>query len=93
MLKQISDMSDDPAGQYVVLDIVTQISTQIRDSVTAIDAMQPMLVLFEVDELTHKHDVLQQLAKGNDARLKALAQIELWVPTQPKEQVELADGW
>jgi hypothetical protein len=63
MLNQLSDMVDDPAGQYVVLDIVIQISTQTGDSTTTIAALEEMLDRFEVDELQYEHDILKQMAR------------------------------
>lgn len=66
MLKQVSDMSGDPAGQYIVLDIVVQISTRFGDSDTALTALEQMAERFSVDELKMAHDVLVQLSKRKE---------------------------
>ncbi len=67
MLKQVSDMSDDPAGQYALLDIIAKIAAQTGDSATAITALEQLASSFEVDDLDIGHHILQQLAKKKTA--------------------------
>lgn len=79
MLEQVPEMVDDPAGQYVLLDIAIEIALQIGDAVTATDAMQRVLARFEMGDLERlefEHHILQQLSKRKD-RSQATNQVLL----------------
>ncbi len=76
MLKEASRVADDPAGQYVLLDIVIKIATVTGDTRTAVAAMEKLIDRYEVDDLQLESDILQQLAKRRD-RDRVLNQVLL----------------
>ncbi|MFW6171375.1 MAG: DUF1559 domain-containing protein, partial [Planctomycetota bacterium] len=64
MLSHVPEMADDPAGQYVLLQIVIDIAVQIGDAATAIDAMEQVSARFDISTLERlklEHRVLGQL--------------------------------
>ena len=63
MLQHASQMREDPAGQYVLLDIARKIAAQIGDSVTAWSALEQLLAHFDQDALAEQHELLTQVAK------------------------------
>ena len=69
MLKQAEQMTNDPAGQYVLLDIAIKIATRIGDTSTAISALDDLTATFEVDELSTAHAALVALAKKDRSRV------------------------
>jgi hypothetical protein len=63
MLKEAGRMNEDPAGQFVMLDIVLKMTAQIGDTLTAVAAMEQLWSTFEVDQLAMLDEYLPQLAK------------------------------
>lgn len=68
MLKQAEEVSDDPAGQYVLLDTVLKIATHLGDATIAISALDQLIEHYTVDALTLTHDTLVALAKKTPDR-------------------------
>jgi hypothetical protein len=73
MIKQAGVMKDDPAGQYVLLDVALKIATRVGDASTAIAAAEKLAETFAVDDLDLLRDTLGALAKkGRDHSASAL---------------------
>ena len=68
MLKQADQMSSDPAGRYVLLDIALKMSTRIGDTSTAMSALDDLVATFAVDELEMTHETLVTLARKDRSR-------------------------
>lgn len=63
MLQHAQRMGEDPAGQYVLLDIARKIATQTGDTVTAWSAFEMLAARFSLDLLSEGEQLLAQLAK------------------------------
>lgn len=74
MIEKATDVSEDVAGHYVLLDIAKDISCQTGDVLTAVDAVEQLVNRFEVDEVELWHDVLAKLGKKerSESESKAL---------------------
>ncbi|MHB8968921.1 MAG: DUF1559 family PulG-like putative transporter [Pirellulaceae bacterium] len=96
MLKQVDQMSNDPAGHYVLLEIVIKIATRIGDTSTAVAALDDLTENFEVDELSKMHETLTTLAKKDRSRVGVsllLAKSRVLVDTAiQQEQFETAES-
>ncbi|MHB0956817.1 MAG: DUF1559 family PulG-like putative transporter [Pirellulaceae bacterium] len=75
MLKQAVQMSDDPAGHYVLLETAIKIATRIGDTATAFSALDDLIASFQVDELSTTHEVLVPLAKKDRTRVGVSMQL------------------
>ncbi len=95
MLKQAEQMSNDPAGRYVLLDIAIKIATRIGDTATALSALDDLTATYEVDELSTVHAALVALAKKDRSREGASQLLDkarnLIDPAIEQEQFDMAE--
>ena len=96
MLKQADEMKDDPAGQYVLLEVALKIATRVGDTSTAITAVEQLVENFKVNDLEMTHETLVALAKkdrdhasSSQVLAKARGLIEQAIR---EEQFETADS-
>jgi hypothetical protein len=95
MLKQAEQMTNDPAGRYVLLDIAIKIATRIGDTATALSALDDLTATYEVDELATVHAALVALAKKDRSREGASRLLDkarnLIDPAIEQEQFDMAE--
>ena len=95
MLKQAEQMTNDPAGRYVLLDIAIKIATRIGDTATALSALDDLTATYEVDELSTVHAALVALAKKDRSREGASRLLDkarnLIDPAIEQEQFDMAE--
>jgi hypothetical protein len=96
MLQHATQLHEDPAGQYVLLDIARKIATQIGDSVTAWSALEQLLARFDRDALAEQHELLNQVAKKErtetGARLVLEQSTALVETALQREEFDTADS-